>query len=319
MRQETYYGQHNRKNAPPELADIQCALFNIPPDIGYENWWRVGAALKLQLGEAGFSLFNDWSAGCNLYKPKEVLTKWKSFKRIGGNTATIRTVFHLAIQNGWRPEKTFDTTPPVVDKARMRREAKAEQQRHESKALEATQDWARAKPCSSHHYLKARGIKPHGVRIEGNALLIPMRIGQKMWSLQSIYPNCSKWFMTGAKARGCYFGIGQLTECLWIAEGFATGATVHEVTGHGVICALSGENMKVVAKWFRTNHKNTQLMIAADSGMRGIAHGMAALKAGIASRLVYPDFRPLDGGSDWNDYRRHYGTDRTREALNNEQ
>jgi putative DNA primase/helicase len=319
MRQITTQGEHNRSvaqlYAPPELEDIRNALYCIPSDIEYKYWYRIGAALKLQLGEAGFSLFNDWSAGCDLYQTREVLQKWRSFRRSGGAVVNIQTLFMLAIQNGWHPTKEFDCKPPPVDTARLRREESERKERQVSTALEASQDWKRAKPVTEHPYLEVKNVSPHGTRIEGNKILVPMRIGKKLWSLQSIYPNGSKWFLKGARAKGTYFGIGALTPRLWIAEGFATGATVHEVTGEAVACALSGENMRNVAAWFRNNHQYIELLIASDSGRAGIAYGTAAMNAGHATHMVYPDFKPRDEGSDWNDYSRHYGTEETFKAL----
>jgi uncharacterized protein (DUF433 family) len=43
----------------------------------------------------------------------------------------------------------------------------------------------------------------------------------------------AKGFLKGGRVRGCYFGMGVPASALFTVEGYATGATVHEATGHG--------------------------------------------------------------------------------------
>ena len=48
-------------------------------------------------------------------------------------------------------------------------------QRQQLAAADALKRWAAATPCTEHDYLTRKGIQPHGAKIEGDKLLIPMR------------------------------------------------------------------------------------------------------------------------------------------------
>ena len=110
-------------------------------------------------------------------------------------------------------------------------------------AIEAQRRWDAAKPCTTEHpYLTRKGIQSHGVKIEGNNLLIPLRnTAGVLWSLQTITPNGEKMFMTDGRVKGCYFSIGKPNGALVVGEGFATGATVNEDTGEAVAVAFNAQ------------------------------------------------------------------------------
>ena len=42
-------------------------------------WMRVGMALKAELGDSGFSLFEEWSKSADIYDHKSVTYVWSSF------------------------------------------------------------------------------------------------------------------------------------------------------------------------------------------------------------------------------------------------
>ncbi len=298
--------------ATTEVNDIRSALEAIAPDLDYENWYQVGMALKAELGEAGYYIFDEWSQGSDQYKTSEIRQKWRSFKR---NGITIKSVFKLAIENGWRPDKDLSYTPKPVDKDLLARERK-EKRKSEHKAAEtALGMWDAAVPAQNHSYLQRKCIRAYRTRVLGDALLIPMSVGTRLWSIQRIYPNGGKYFLADGKVNGCYYSFGRLDACLWICEGFADGASIFESTGDAVAVAFSGGNMARVATYFRKQHPGIELLIASDSDQAGRVYAVAAMKAGTASKIVFPDFKHGDSGKDWNDYYRHYGAQKTLEAL----
>lgn len=74
--------------------DISDALDAIPPQIGYDEWLRVGMAIKAHYGDGGFMLWDGWSAGASNYPGERALEKkWASFKKSGVGIATL---FHIA-------------------------------------------------------------------------------------------------------------------------------------------------------------------------------------------------------------------------------
>jgi putative DNA primase/helicase len=95
---------------------------------------------------------------------------------------------------------------------------------------------------TTHPYLTAKGIKAHNLKISDNKLLIPMRdTAGTIHSLQTITPDGNKQFMYGGRVNGCYFSIGKPEQRLIICEGLATGASIHECTGHAVAAGLTHE------------------------------------------------------------------------------
>jgi putative DNA primase/helicase len=86
--------------------------------------------------------------------------------------------------------------------------------------------------CDFHPYTARKGIQPHGARVQGDRLVIPLRdVDGTIHSLQFIGADGEKRFLTGGRKAGCYFDIGQPDGVLCVAEGFATGASIHEATG----------------------------------------------------------------------------------------
>jgi len=80
---------------------IDYSLLNaIPPDCSYDEWLKVGMALKRE--GASCSAWDDWSRGGSKYKQGECERKWKTFQR---SEVTGGTLFHIATQYGYEPER----------------------------------------------------------------------------------------------------------------------------------------------------------------------------------------------------------------------
>lgn len=181
-------------------------------------------------------------------------------------------------------------------------------QRQQSAAAEATKRLAAAAPCTQHAYTTRKGIKPHGVKIEGESLLIPMRTTDgTVHSLQIITTDGSKLFMPGGRVKGCYFSIGKPAGSLIVCEGFATGASIHECTGDAVAVAFNSGNLEAVALALRAKYPDLKIIIAADDdhqtpGNPGITKATAAALAvgGLLAVPTFPADRP-DRATDFND------------------
>jgi putative DNA primase/helicase len=126
--------------------------------------------------------------------------------------------------------------------------------RQSNAAMKATAIWRNALPAKDDHpYLLRKGIKAHGVRLYNGALVIPMREGTELHSLQFIGEDGTKRFLTDGRIKGCYFSIGSTKgkAAICVAEGFATGATIHEATGFPVAVAFNAGNLEAVAMGMR--------------------------------------------------------------------
>lgn len=200
-------------------------------------------------------------------------------------------------------------------KAFRRRHAREIKAGHELVAKEAASIWQAATPCIGHSYLTNKRVLSHGLKVHGANLLVPMYDNGKLWSLQQIPPDgIKKRNLPGGKVRGCYYPIGPPGKRLWLAEGYATAATLHEVTGDAVACCFSADNLANVAQTLRIKLPDTRIIVGADNDQTGRSSALraAAVAGGVS---VYPEFDPGDPGSDWNDFATTYGVKFTREAL----
>jgi len=187
----------------------------------------------------------------------------------------------------------------------------------------AAQHLAAAKPCTQHPYLTRKGIKPYGVKMEGDKLLIPMRdTDGVVCSLQTVAPDGSKMFMPGGRVKGCYFSIGKPAGSVIVCEGFATGASIHEATGCAVAVAFNAGNLQEVATALRSKYPALRIIVAADDdhltlGNPGLTKAREAALA-VNGDLAMPEFighNRADKDTDFNDLRQLAGLDAVKVCI----
>ncbi|MBV8770815.1 MAG: hypothetical protein JO166_00605 [Deltaproteobacteria bacterium] len=164
------------------------------------------------------------------------------------------------------------------DKAQVDRYAKA--------AKRAEKIWTKAQPIadpSAHDYLVAKSIQPHRARKFGRAIVIPVLDPDSGYptSLQFIYPDGAKKFLSGGRIKGGYFPMADEPIkghplVLAIAEGFATASTVHELARYNdelvpVAVAFNAGNLLAVAKAMRKKHPRTGILICGDDDRKPVA------------------------------------------------
>ncbi len=200
----------------------------------------------------------------------------------------------------WKPDPDAKRR---MDQAKAQRRAE-EEARHQEAASRAARIWEQATECESHPYLDLKHVKPCGLRVKGNSLLIPLRDSWgRLWSLQRIDPDgdgFNKRFMTGGRTKGLMHWIGNGTQTIFIAEGYATGATLAERTGFGAYVAFTAGNLLAVATELREIFPNRRIIIAGDADSVGRAKAEEAAKVAKAE-LSIPEFPDGVTGSDWND------------------
>ncbi len=144
-----------------------------------------------------------------------------------------------------------------------------------------------ANPADPRHpYLLKKRIQPHGVWQVDDRLVLPIMQPGLLVGLQFISPDGAKKFLTGARIKNSYWFIGDPVMAapggeIVIAEGFATGASIHEATGVPVLIAFTASNMKNVATDWRKSLPDAQFILAADDDPAG---QMAATEAAKAVR-----------------------------------
>ena len=291
-----------------EIARIESALQFANPDDRIV-WWRMGMALKSELGDEGFPVWNNWSKASASYKPSHALSVWKGIKSGGG--VKIASLFYLARANGWRDNQPYREATPEQKARRNEVNLQVEQDRLSLESNEAIRSralWERALPADPDHpYLVRKRVRPHGLRQQVNNLIVPLLdVDGVLWNVQRIFPDGQKLFRAG-RARGLYSPIGDLTNpaTLLVCEGWATGATLYEQSGYPVLCAMNAGNLSSVAQSARARWPEVDLVIAGDddrqtAGNPGRTQASAAAQVSGA-RLCFPDFATDEIGSDFND------------------
>lgn len=225
----------------------------------------------------------------------------------------------LGWQN-WRADmgRPLSVTEKAAYQAKIeaaRKERAADDAKRKADAQKrAGQLWEEAAPCPDHAYLTSKGIAANGARKRNETLVLPLQdVEGDLHSLQFISAAGEKRYLTGGRIRGCYFGIGKPSGVLCIAEGFATGSSIHQATGHAVAVAFDAGNLFAVSKALHEKFPELQLILCADDdyqtdGNPGMTKAKEAAQA-VGGLLAIPDFgadRPV-GATDFNDLHQAQG------------
>ncbi|KWA45812.1 hypothetical protein WL27_05380 [Burkholderia multivorans] len=263
----------------------------------------------------------------------------------------------------WSAEKSAKPLTPAERRAfreemnRKRREREAaEQAQRDAARAAANRLWEAAQDATDHPYLKRKGIRSHGLRvgvwekvnadgevriISKNALLVPIRDAKKqIHSLQAIFPNDKnalgrdKDYLSHGEKRGMFYAFGQPLlhegrKVILICEGYATGASLHECTGHAVIVAFDAPNLLAVAQVIRGRFPDAVIVLCADNDQwtvrpvenPGVTRAREAAAA-IGGLVAIPPFDAAlgtvgekGGPTDFNDLHLRDGMDAVRAVI----
>ena len=190
-----------------------------------------------------------------------------------------------------------------IAEAKVLRDAALERQ-HQVASDTVEKIWTGAQAAlPDHPYLSKKGIAAHGARATGDGRLVLPLFDQDgaLATLQYIDHEGGKLYHPGGQTGGKFWMVGSLDEAgtLFVAEGFATAATIHETTGRPVVVAYSASNLVPVTGTLREMHGITQdIVIVADNDQSGVGQRYAEqASAKCGARMVMP---PIQG--DANDY-----------------
>ena len=228
----------------------------------------------------------------------------------------------------WRADidRTLSPAEEAAHRVKLetsRRERELEEAKRKTTARKrALSVFDEAAPCDAHPYLTRKGIQAHGARLQGDRLVLPLRdTDGTIHSIQFIDADSGKKYLTGGRVRGCYFDIGEPDSVLCIAEGFATGASIHETTGHAVAVAFDAGNLSAVAKALRKKHPDLRLIVCADDdhlspGNPGINKATEAALS-VNALLAVPGFGAdrAERDTDFNDLHQCAGLDAVRLCI----
>lgn len=335
------------------IERINSALTFISP-MDRDVWVKIAMAIKSELDEAGFDIWDQWGSTSPNYSVAASRSVWKSVAP--GGKVTIASLFGMAKDGGWQDDgkqRKVSAAEIAQQKAQAeRRAAEAEAERARLAAIAAGRAkacWEASKPASDDHpYLVRKGVKAHGLRVgnwevisedgevslvSANALLVPIcDRTRQLHSLQGIFPDKGNflrrdkdYLKDGAK-RGNFHAIGKPLELsdgrrvFIICEGYATGASIHEASGHCVLVTFDRANLQPVAQAIRERQPDAVILIAADNDMwtkkldgtphnPGVESGKKAAAA-VNGNLVVPQFTDLSGEpTDFNDLHAREGSE----------
>ncbi|MCU4378867.1 primase-helicase zinc-binding domain-containing protein [Acinetobacter haemolyticus] len=197
----------------------------------------------------------------------------------------------------WRKEREY----------REKEQRELEQKMRENIARKAESTFRNAYLGDFSLYLKNKQIdKDQKIKIthDGNLLIPAYDEHGKMWNVQTITPDGQKFFITDAGGRtgGCFFMIGEVQPDLYdahiicIAEGYATGMSIHMATGHPVALSFVANNLPKVGAVLRQKYPNAVFVYCADDDSAkqdtGLKYAQEAqtITGGI---IVLPDFTQI--------------------------
>ncbi|QIG65640.1 hypothetical protein [Salmonella phage PT1] len=342
--------QQNYKDLTEQ--EIAEALSYIDAGCDRETWVRMAMAVKSELGDGGFTVWNDWSRQSDKYNSKDARDTWKSVKRHGG--IGIGTLIGEAQQFGFSlndAERTPLSAEEIEARKRKREaEEKAEQQRRAERMAQAAEQartiWESATELEGdeHPYLQRKQVQAFGLRVGrfwtekrsiDGALLVPVRnVDGQITSLQAIFPNENpqlgrdRDYLPGGQKRGCFHVIGGkptgASPVIVICEGYSTGASIHQATGYCVVVAFDAGNVPTVAKLMRQQFGRATIVVAADNDQwhedgkqnDGVHYARQAATT-CGGLLVVPKFAALsDKPTDFNDLHNLQGLAEVKRQIN---
>jgi len=296
------------------MKRIESALAFIPSN-EREVWVNMAMAVKSELGDSGFDLWDEWSQTASNYNAQSARSVWRSCK---GHGVTVGTLFHEAKANGWRDDDKH-ARPSQAQQDAIRRAA-AERLTQEGVERDKAQQAAAKKAgwimhqtkMEPHAYLDSKGWKdiPGAVwwpNEEQNLLCIPMRVGDNLVGVQMIDREGVKRYLSGQRTSGAEYLISNNGRGAadWYVEGYATGLSLRECLHalrmrYRIHITFSASNLVKVAAM------NDGGYVVADNDESGTGERVA-VQTGL------PYYLPESG--DFNDLQRSVGTFQASQLL----
>ena len=169
-----------------------------------------------------------------------------------------------------------------------------------------------AQEAETHPYLVRKNVQRHNAIIDGPDLQIPIiDVTGRRQGVQFIDEDGKKKFSYKMPVNGNFSVIGgPIRDFAYVAEGWATAASIAQATGKPVVFALNAGNIHKVVAGLREAKPNATLVVAGDNDEAGIK---AAEQAFAEHGVEY--ILPPSEGTDFNDLWVTQGPEATRKAL----
>jgi putative DNA primase/helicase len=310
---------------------IAAALVAIDPS-DRETWVRMAMAVKSELGDDGFAIWNEWSEAAANYNPRDARDVWRSVSAAGG--ISIATLYREARANGWTDDQRPPTATATVAARDHQRQAAVARTTQDAADLARIRATTAAKAAAvlaasapvgtAQPYLLRKGLAPlpslyeidataaavilgyvpnvAGVLLSGQLLVVSVYRDGELATLELIDGEGRKAALAGRGTKqGGYWSAIPLPATdspddltLVIAEGMATGLSLYAATQHPTVAALASVNLGTVARALRSRYPAARLILAADLVKATGQPDHHAIEAARASHgeLAIPDFGP---------------------------
>jgi len=252
--------------------------------------------------------------------------KGKNGWYVAYDTLLIMGDWQTGITESFKPNGHQQTTQDKqhINQSRERNRLEVEALQRQT-AIYASQTYQNASQIVVHPYLTSKGLdNAEGLKIIKDQLLVPLfdLVTGNIENLQRIYLNGEKRFLKNGRVKGlcCPCGLlnmqaewpEQLTR-VFICEGYATAASVYQMTQQPVLAAMNAGNLLAVGKAVKAKWPNAEIVFAGDDDYsteqkRGINPGKSKASEAaheLDAQVSFPPFKlehKLAGLTDWNDY-----------------
>lgn len=175
-----------------------------------------------------------------------------------------------------------------------------------SKDIAIANDWKEAKAM--------RENNPENKMIaQAGSLIVPQFKNGELRSFETIGYQGAKYALKDGEKVGLSLQIGEITngKPFIIAEGYATGATLHEQANKiPSVIAFGKGGLATIAQDYRDKYPDSPIYLAADNDLKneiktdgintGIQNAVEAAKI-VNGRVLIPEFSRSETGKDWND------------------
>jgi len=147
----------------PDRARVREALAHVPAN-DRDTWLKMGMAVKSELGDDGYDLWDEWSQRDDSYDERDARSVWRSISPNG--KVTSGTLFHEAKRHGYATNGSHTPIDPSPEEtARREREAceyaERDARQRESAATKALAIWKAASPAGANNpYLARKQVDP---------------------------------------------------------------------------------------------------------------------------------------------------------------
>lgn len=144
----------------------------------------------------------------------------------------------------------------------------------------------------------------------GSIMVVPVQNQQnQLVSLQQISKNGKfKGFLPDGSKKGCFHVIPGNDKYIFVAEGYATAATIYELTGCTCYIAFDCGNLEAVCMSVTARHPNALKLIASDDDrftFEPVVNPGQTKAIDICNKTDFhnlkPEFTGNENGTDWND------------------